>query len=224
MDVLTPYLDRTWSPAYIEAGFGQSLAVPNTLAGRLESLRCLDKFLTANPQYCNAQLKITGSLAKDHYDLFSAGIKSVTRCRFDTRKKKARAAAREVLLRRLRGLVNELDQLLPADDSRWTAFGFNAPGESQAPEAVEELEVEGGGAGQLFVDWGDSTRADRYRVEILVVGQNQDFRRATTVQDSSADLEDLPPGARVKLRIVAGNDAGESVPSQVVEATVPLAA
>ena len=110
------------------------------------------------------------------------------------------------------------------DDERWSALGFNEPGESQAPEAVEELEVEGGAPGELLIDWDDSARAERYRVEIQVVGTDEDFRRVKTVQDSSADVAELPPVARVKLRIVAANEAGESVPSAVVEATVPLAA
>jgi hypothetical protein len=54
-----------------------------------------------------------------------------------------------------------------------------------------------------------------------VVGTDTDFRRLLTVQDTSAQLADLPVGATVKLRVRAVNAAGESAPSDVVTITVP---
>ena len=117
-----------------------------------------------------------------------------------------------------------MNDLIAEDDARWAALGFNLPGDSETPEAVEDLDVEPGGPGQLRVDFGKSARAERYQIEVQVVGTDPAFRRVTTVQDGHAELSGLPPGATVKVRVVAANDAGESVPSEVAEAVVPAEA
>jgi hypothetical protein len=138
-------------------------------------------------------------------------------------KKSARSGAKTALRRRLRGLINELDQVITETDARWSAFGFNAPGETQAPEAVQSVVVEPIGPGRVRVDWQESPRAARYLVEVFVAGQDTQFRREETVQDSETVLS-LPGVAQVKVRVIAANEAGESAPSAEVETTVPLAA
>ena len=120
-------------------------------------------------------------------------------------------------------MINELDPLLPESDPLSKAFGLNLPGETQAPKSVQELQLFGVGPGRAAADWLDSARAERYLLEVLVVGQDSVFRRVATVQDSDAEVS-LPAGSQVKLRVVAANEAGESAPSAAVETTVPLAA
>ena len=119
-------------------------------------------------------------------------------------------------------MINELDQLIPEDDARWSLFGFNAPGETQTPEAVQGLTLEADGPGRVRAEWPESPRAERYLVEVLIVGQDVEFRRVATVQDSDS-LFPLPPGATVKVRVIPVNEAGEGAPSLPVEIAVPLA-
>ncbi len=81
--------------------------------------------------------------------------------------------------------------------------------------------VQPGGPGELFVEWPASARAERYLVQVQVLGVDTDFQTVETAYDTDADLEDLPPGKQVRVRLVAANDAGESAPSEAVTITVP---
>jgi hypothetical protein len=225
VDLLTPYLGRSWSAKWAQAGFTRNLSVPTTLAGRLEVTRSLARYLKDHPQQQNGTLGVTEAKADSLHDALELAINGVTRCKAEAKaKRKAREQAEEALRRRLRLVFKELEQLLPEDDARWNEFGFNAPGETQAPEAVTGLTVGGGGPGDLYAAWQPSARADRYLVEVQVAGEDVAFRRLETSYDTDAELEGLPPGTRVNVRVVAANDAGESAPSAAVTVTVPALA
>lgn len=224
VDVLIPHLGRNWGAPWREAGFPDSLAVPSSLAERLETLRSLEVYFKKHPTHGNEEKQVTRAFADQFHGALSAAINGVTACKSDTKGKlQAREAAKKALRKRLRGVINELNDLIAEDDARWAALGFNLPGDSETPEAVEDLDVEPGGPGLLRVDFEGSARAQRYQIEVLVVGTDQEFRRVATVQDSRAEVAGLPPGATVKVRVVAANDAGESVPSEVAEAVAQAA-
>ena len=228
VDVLTPFLGRTWSQDWVPAGFAKSLVIPSSVPVQLEALRKLEKYLKDNPEQqrpnpAESDKDVTTALAKSVREALAAAVSVVARCKSDVRgKKAARASAKQALQKRLRGLINELTLLIPEDDARWSLFGFNAPGETQAPEAVQGLTLEADGPGRVRAEWPDSARADRYLVEVLIIGQDVEFRRVITVQDNEAVLP-LPPGATVKVRVIPANEAGEGVPSASVEIVVPLA-
>jgi hypothetical protein len=132
----------------------------------------------------------------------------------------ARDGAEAALRRRLRGLIDELTQLLPADDPRWFAFGLNPPAAPDTPDAPTGLTLTAGEGGSVLVDWADAPRAARYRVFKQVVGTDADFVYALTVMDSDATLNGFPHGATVRERVTAANDGGESQPSDVGEIVV----
>ena len=88
------------------------------------------------------------------------------------------------------------------------------------PAPVERVAVEPVTPDRVAVNWDASARAERYQVEILVVGTEVEFHRVATVYDTATQLTGLPPGARVQVRVIAANQAGTSVPSAVVEAAV----
>ena len=121
----------------------------------------------------------------------------------------------------MRDLINELNQLLDDSDGRWQAFGLNIPGAIELAEVPQGLVVSGAGSGHLLADWANTARADRYRVYKQVVGVDTDFVLAATVTDSESNLNTFAPGARVRVKVTAVNDSGESQPSAVVEQTVP---
>ena len=134
----------------------------------------------------------------------------------------ARNAALKTLGEEMSGMADELSQVLEDDDPRWRAFGLNIPADKQVPEAVTGLIVEPSDPEALSVNWEESVRAVRYQVEILVVGTDVAFHRVATVDDPSAELTDLDPGATVKVRVIAVNAGGSSAPSPEVSATVPM--
>ncbi|MSU64327.1 MAG: hypothetical protein EXS31_18380 [Pedosphaera sp.] len=64
--------------------------------------------------------------------------------------------------RRLRGLVDELTQLLQPLDSRWLTFGLKRPGAPDSPDAVENTRATALGGGKLRVQCNPAPRADYY--------------------------------------------------------------
>jgi hypothetical protein len=222
-DVLKTYLGNNWSERWEQTGFpNQSLAVPGTLAERMQLLRSLEIYFTAHAAQENAPLGVTAVAAKDLFASFSTARSTVNNCLTDVRQKRtARDTAVEALRRKMRDLINELNQLLEENDGRWQAFGLNIPGGTQVAEVPQGLVVSGAGTGHLLADWANAPRADRYRVYKQVVGVDSDFVLAATVTDSEANLNTFTPGARVRVKVTAINEGGESQSSAVVEQTVP---
>lgn len=222
-DVLRPFLGTNWSTLWVEAGFkNASLAIPESSAELAELMRSLRQYFINHSSHQNPVALITDALAAAHLVTLNTGVSGVSACRRDQRTKRgARDTAEVALVKKMRKLEFELKAVMELDDPRWLDFLDEIPGETSVPEAVENVEAEGDGPGRLFIDWAPSIRAERYHLEILVVGTDAEFRRLVTVQDTSAQLSDLPVGATVKLRVRAVNAAGESAPSDVVTITVP---
>jgi len=221
-DVLKPRLGSRWSTAWNAAGFiNQSLEVPGTIAQRMELLKSLELYFTAHPTHEVAALSITAAKAATLHGAFSDGVSGSNTSKSDlVAKRDARDAAVESLRKRLRGLVSELEQLIGEDDERWLDFGFKIPGSEQTPEAPTDLTLHGGAPGHLVAGWAGGARATHFRVYKQVPG-SEEFVLAASVSDNDADLNTFTPGAHVKVRVTAVNDAGESQPSETVEQVVP---
>lgn len=122
-----------------------------------------------------------------------------------------------VARRRLRGLREELSQLLSSQDSRWYAFGFDRPSDPETPEVPEHPTVSAGAAGSCFCDWDDARRAESYRAKVLA-GTTEVAERL--VSESETHFTGLPRGVPLTLVVSALNDAGESQPAQPVAFTL----
>jgi hypothetical protein len=220
--VLANYLGSTWSQAWEVTGFpNQSTAVPPTVAERQTLLSSLQIYLTAHPEHENAPLSVTAARAGELFAALSDARSAVNAALTDVGAQKAiRDREEAALRRRMRGLTDELTQLLEPDDPRWYAFGLNPPAAPDAPEIPDGLVLTPAEPGTLHADWADAPRANRYRVWKQVVGTDEDFVAALTVNDSDASLTDLPSGATVRVRVTAVNEAGESGGSEVGEAVV----
>lgn len=68
---------------------------------------------------------------------------------------------------------------------------------------------------------GQCPLAARYRVFKKVVGVENEFTLVTTVTDTESNMNTFTPGQIVRVRVTALNGAGESLPSDSVEQTVP---
>ena len=112
---------------------------------------------------------------------------------------------------------------LSPTDARWKAFGLNIPGYAAVPEQVLNLVALPGVPGSLMLSWDTSARAARYLVEMQLMAPDAEWTLMTTVAETSVTLTGLTPDANVLLRVTAANDGGEAVPSEPVQARVPVA-
>jgi hypothetical protein len=221
-ELLKPQLGNSYSQAWDEAGFVGSLAIPATREVREELLMTAKTFLTAHPTYEADQVGITADAAEEKYDALSTARSTVNACRGDVgTRKAARATAVSKLRKRLVGLKTELTQLLPGDDARWNSFGLNMPAAVGLPDVPTGLVVMSSAPQHLLGTWEAAPLADRYHVFIKIVGVDSEFRLVKTVTGTEADLNTFTSGQVVRVRVTAVNDGGESLPSDMVEQTVP---
>jgi hypothetical protein len=223
-DVLAVTLGGQWSQVWEATGFpNQSLAIPSKMEERQALLAALQAYLTANPAKENAPLGVTAALAGTKFTALSDARSAVNAGLVDRGQKKSLRDTAEIALRtRLRGTIDEIDQLLADDDPRWYAFGLIPPAEIGPPDRPANVVLTQGPPGTVYGDWPDSARAVSYRVYKQVVGVDPDFVLAVTVSDSDCTLTGLPSGATVKVKVVAVNaDGDESPPSEIKQIIVP---
>jgi hypothetical protein len=220
--VLSISLGDEWSAEWAAAGWpGPRLQMPSTIDGRLGLLPLAKAYLTANPGKENLGLGVSAAAADAQATALSNARAAANNANATAGQKKSlRDAAAEKLRQRLIGLVRELAQLIPGDDPRWYAFGLNRPDDPSTPAIPAELVLTNGGPGLVLADWADARRAERYKVEKMVVGTDADWIEALQVTESEATLTGLPVGATVKVRILAANKAGDSQPGDPAQITV----
>jgi len=220
--VLSITLGDQWSAAWAATGWvGPSLRLPANADERLGMLPGIKAYLTANPAFENAPLGVTATAAQAQIDALSAARTAVNDGNKAAGEKKAlRETALDALRQRMIGLVRELTQLLEDDDARWYAFGLNRPGDPSTPAVPASLVLTVGGPGLVLADWADARRAERYKVQKQIVGTDADWIETTQVTDSETTLANLPVGATVKVRILAANQAGDSLPSDPAQIVI----
>lgn len=205
--VLKPLLGNKWSPAWQSAGFLGSLQASSNPMTLLQQLRA---YFTANPTHEAPTLEpyaisaaACEAAAQAISDAQSASNQSNTdagnaQSNYET----GLAGARQ----RLSGVREELSHRLAEDDARWYAFGFDKLGDSETPEAPENLTVTVGaaGSGSLFVNWDDARRAENYRVRITnITGGALLVDRL--VEESEATIMGLPANVTVSITVSARN-------------------
>jgi len=224
VDVLKPIFGRKFSADWSQLGFIRTLAVPRKHADRQQILRSTAAYLQTHPAAESPTHGVTAAIALDHSTSYNDALSNVHGCIRDVRAKRDACTAKMVaVLKLMSDLVRELTTLIPADDPRWRGFGFNIPADPSVPEQVEDLEVTAEVPGALPLSWGASERAERYHLELRAVATETEFQRVATVLDTTATLSGLTPGATVQVRVIAANAAGEAVPSEPLQAQVPVA-
>jgi len=123
-----------WSQPWSQVGYiNPTLRMPKHRDERAALLERIGTFLADNPRFENEKLGVTSERALELHGRFT-GVRSNVKDRKTglADLSDARKLARKNLQKRLRALVGELNLLLPADDSRWHAFGLTPPAERRA--------------------------------------------------------------------------------------------
>lgn len=219
---LRQVLGERWSAAWEPTGFpDQSTGVPNTQDKRFTLLDALKNYFTAAPASENAGMGATAALCSAAWTTLSGTRQAVGDCEsaqtiaFD-----ARASATDALRKRVRGLINELETLIAADDPRWEAFGLNIPANPSAPEPVGSVSAAPLGSGRIELSYSYATRAVRYKVESWITGVDTEWQSKANAKDLEVILKGYTAGQQVRLRVIASNDGGDAGPSPEAVVTV----
>lgn len=200
-----------------------SIAVPSKADDILPLLRGIKNFLTANPtrEINTAEVKLTAVRAGELDTALTAARTGRKNMDDDlTETQQVRDAAEQVLRARLRGLIGELEQLLPPLSSHWHTFGLNQPGAADAPARVTNLRALAPGGGELRFQCDAAPRADRFHFEVKVQGVDTDFRSAgPSVTEPLMIAPGFTPGAVVDVRACASNETGSGPWSATVRVT-----
>ena len=223
-DVLLPYLGRSWSAAWIPAGFvNHSTAVPRYVGDQLNLLGLISAFFTANPNYEDAAIGVTGTAGTTMKTSSEAADTAFDAAKtLAATKKDARDAALEALKGSMRMLIRILDELLEADDPRWETFGLNRPDAETTPAAPTNLTANIAEGPVLLASCDAVPLATRYRWRIKLVGLETEFRLAASTKSPLAQIDKVRPGQSVELMVQAANQTSQSVPSESVFITLPM--
>ena len=223
--LLAQNLGQTWSTAWAPTGFpNQSTAVPDTQDERFTLCQSLADFFTKNPglEVNTPKLVVTAAAAQACHDALDTARTAVNDGNTDAGNKKIACDAAVATLRtRMRGLINELGQLLDDNDPLWEAFGLTEPGSDSTPDAPTALTLIAGAPGNVQSNWATARRADHYRAYKQVAGVDPDFINVGGPTDPEFTYTGLPSGKTVNIQITAVNSAGESDPCATGSIVVP---
>lgn len=219
---LKQVLGERWSAAWEPTGFpDQSTGMPNTQDKRFTLLDSLKNYFTLVPASENAGMGATSALCLAAWTVFSDARQGVSTAESDlTVAFATKTTAVDVLRKRVRGLIGELETLIPLDDPRWEAFGLNIPSNPSSPEPVTSATAAAMSNSRIELSYSYATRATRYRIEQMIVGVDTEWQNKASAKDLEIILKGYTAGQVVKLRVVASNDGGDAAPSPEVQVTV----
>lgn len=219
---LAKKLGNRWNASWEPTGFpGQSTAIPDSQDGRFTLLSDLKMYFADDATRESADMEATSALCLAAWTVFSDARQGVGNADSAlTTAFGARTAAADLLRKRLRGLIGELDLLIGPDDPRWEAFGLNIPGNPTAPESVATLVLTPLGNGRFAASWSYAVRAERYRIETKITGVDTEWQKKANAKDLEIILKGFTAAQVVQVRVVAINDGGEANPSPVVSVTI----
>ncbi len=221
-DVFKNFFGAKPSAAWVAAGWpANSIAVPATSELLLPLLQSVELSLAANPARENAPLNLTAARAAAlHTALADARSAANQQGQAERAAREARDVSADKLRKRLRGLIDELGQLLDSLDARWLAFGLKRPGAPESPDAMIGTRATPLGGGKLRVQCDPAPRAEYYQIWIQVLPADADFRLAESPAEPDKILEGLPAGAQIKVKLRAINETGPGPFGEAIQTTL----
>ena len=210
-----------YTAAWGQAGFPNlSTAIPDSQDARFTLLGALKAYFTANPTAESVDMEATAAICTTaHTTLSNARQAENTGEQAVTHAKAAEAAAVKTLRKRVRGLIDELGQLLADDDSRYEAFGLNIPANPSAPEPIASLTAVAQGGGKVHASWLYATRMTGTRIMGKHIGVDDEAHSLGTADGLEKTISGLAPGTW-EFSAISYNDGGDAAPSPTVLVTV----
>ena len=214
---LVKVLGSQYNAAWGQAGFPNlSTAIPSNQAQRFTLLGALKAYFNANPTAESVDMEATAAICTAAHTAISnarqgvnTGEQAVTDARADE------AAAVKMLRKRVRGLIDELGQLLADDDSRYEAFGLNIPAHPSAPEGIASLTAVAQGGGKFHGSWPYATRMTGTRIMGKHIGVDDEPHSLGTAEGLEKTFSGLAPGTW-ELSAISYNDGGDGPASPTI--------
>lgn len=213
-----------WSADWAALGFvNHSTAIPDKIENRLGVARSMVDFLEENPDYEVAKTGVTFADGDAIYNQASDSQGTVATAEQALKDANdVRTPARAGLLQAMRRLTKNLEGFLPANDSRWLAFGLNMPATPTTPAQptglTAQLDVVSGG----IILTCDPQSAERYRFRGREAGSDMRFQLLARSTQPTALTKPIAGGITMELIVQAVNGGSQSVPSDSIFFTVPL--
>lgn len=190
-------------------GFTSSLKVPVNWDGLRVLLGSLSTYFSANASHEVAAMTVTAADAATLAAALDVTRSAVTGARqAASNSYTAREAAFVTLRVRLRGLADELKQLIGRVDVRWRVFGLNVPGEAAVPRQPEHLVVINDTPLQLLLRCDAVAYADHYRWWRRPHNSPAEPEVVGTSELPMFLLESLPSGTQWDIFVSAVNSSG----------------
>ncbi len=219
-DILKPLFGGDYSQAYDVLGLVGTTMIPGTVQELLVVLQAFKAYFTAHPEQEDPLHNITAARCQALYDQLLVAQNNVnTQVAAVDDLLETRNIAAEKLRKRIRGVIDEMAQLISPFDARWVAFGFNKPGALETPDIVEHLQAVLIGPNAVALKWDPSARAEYYRVFTKIHGAEGDYTAVGSPADLDFTIENLPANATIDIVVTAVNNGGESAVSEVVTIT-----
>ncbi len=220
-DILKPHIGYDYSDKYGAIGLNQgTTALPRTIDGIQSCLGSYKGFFEANPSLEQAALGVMATHYESLYDQLLAARGDVNVQKKNVEDLMAdRDAKEEDLRKRIRWLINELEQKIDPLSSLWTAFGLNKPGATETAEVPEGVKATLIGPTAAAMKWDAAPRAEYYRVWIKIHGSTGDYTAVGSPADLDFTIENLPANSTIDIAVSAVNNGGESALSEPVTVT-----
>lgn len=218
-DVLKAHCGNQHGALWNAAGFVSSLQIPREWNGLRVLVASLGAYFSANAALEVESLQVTAERAGELVTALDAARSGVMAARQAAAvKREAREAALQKLRVRVRGLADEVKQLIGRDDLRWRAFGLKVPAEPAVPPQPEELAVTNDTPRQLLLRCEAVSYADHYRWWRRPHGSPAEPEAVGTSELPMFLLEDLSGGTHWDIFVSAVNASGTESP---LSAAVP---
>ena len=208
-DNFKTFLGGQPSQAWESAGWSSSsIAVPSTSDLLLPMLQAVGGFLTANPAREVAAMNLTAARATTlHTALSDARAARNTHDALLTQTKSERDDAEDQLRTRMRGLIDELMQLLDPMSPHWLTFGLKRPGAPDSPDQAQNTRATAAGGGKVRVQCDAAPRANYYQIYQQLPADTA-YSLADSPPMPDETLEGFTVGATVKFKMRAVNETG----------------
>ncbi len=221
--VLVGYFGNRYTTRWAEAGFVQpSTAIPTKIEDRIALAEKLGQFFTANPNYEVAGLNATAAQATVLLTAANAAEDPLLQAQTAAKSTLDLLVAAETkLITNMRMLIGILKGLLSPADPRWASFGLNIPSTRTTPAAPQNVTLTPSGNTTL-VRWDAVALATRYRLRMMVVGVDTQYRLVASGKAPMGVISGLPPGATIMVIVQAVNGDAQGKASEPVTYMVPV--